>query len=241
MERHASRDLELYRPWRRDKLIGSVSPRTVILLHGMGRSRASMWPMMWRFVRSGSRALNFPYAPPLMTLDDICRDLVRFIEANVTGPYDLIGHSLGNIIVRHAFRFGYPDGLGRVVMLAPPNHPARLAKHWKDNLLFRVIFGDSGQKLSDEAFYATLPVPPVPFAIVAGDRDHTRAHQVPSDGVVTVESTKLAGAADWAVVHRTHTFMMNAQDTFGLCSRFLELGRFDVGNGVTNTDDPGGT
>ncbi len=75
----------------------------------------------------------------------------------------LIGHSLGNVIIRDAFQKEYPDLLGTVVMLAPPNQPALLAKRLKKNLIYRVFTGDSGQKLSEEEFYNGLPVPTVPF------------------------------------------------------------------------------
>ena len=48
----------------------------------------------------------------------------------------------------------------------------------------------------------------------------------PNDGVVTVQSTKLEGMADWVLLNHGHTFIMNCRDTFECSLRFLEAGRF---------------
>ena len=207
--------------------VEDMKEQTVVILHGMGRTRASVLILEKRFARAGYRTLNFPYSEARRSMDDISNDLLEYIEQKVETPrYHLVAHSLGNIIIRNAFRKKFPPGLGRIVMLAPPNRPAELAGKLKDNLLYRLITGDSGRKLADPEFYTDLPIPTVPFGVIAGDRALIPAHDRPSDGVVTVESTKLDGMADWVRVHHTHTFIMNSKDTFELCRRFLETGRF---------------
>lgn len=206
---------------------------TVVLLHGMGRTRVSMAVLQKRFDRAGYETLNFPYGQTGATLDELSGSLAAFLDKKVSTPrYHLVGHSLGNIIVRHAMREPLRPGLGRVVMLAPPNRPARLAKLLRENGLYRSLMGDSGQKLGDDAFYATLPAPSVEFGVIAGDKGQGMTFSEPNDGLVEVEGTKLAGMADFAVVHHTHTFLMNAPDTFALCRRFLETGRFEAAAGA---------
>lgn len=200
---------------------------TVVLLHGMGRTRVSMAVLQKRFSDAGYETLNFPYGQTRSSLDELSGSLAAFLDKKVATPrYHLVGHSLGNIIVRHAMRKPLRPGLGRVVMLAPPNRPARLAKLLRDNGLYRALMDDSGRKLGDDAFYATLPAPSVEFGVIAGDKGQSATFSEPNDGLVEVEGTKLEGMADFAVVHHTHTFLMNAPDTFALCRRFLETGRF---------------
>lgn len=211
---------------------GAAEPKrereTVVVLHGMGRTRASMLVLVLRFKRAGYETLNFPYGQKESSLEDISLALAAFLEKNVKTPrYHLIGHSLGNVIIRHALRKTVRPGLGRIVMLAPPNRPARLAKLLKDNRLYRWLMGDSGQKLSEEEFYRTLPAPPVEFAVIAGDKGQRLTFEGPNDGIVDVEGTKLDGMKASAVVHHTHTLLMNAKDTFELCKRFLEQGSLD--------------
>lgn len=200
---------------------------TVVLLHGQGRTRLSMVILSKRFRSAGYQTLNFPYNQTIRSLDEISGQLVEFIGQKVkTSDYHLIGHSLGNVIIRNAFRKDYPDGLGKIVMLAPPNQPAHLAKYFKKNLIYRMFTGDSGQKLSEEKFYRDLPIPRVPFGVIAGDKGQRLTFSEPNDGVVTVESTKLEGMADWVLLHHGHTFIMNCKDTFEHCVRFIESGRF---------------
>jgi hypothetical protein len=182
-----------------------------------------------RLRRRGYEVHLFGYSPRRQSLDDLSFALRRFIERRVESPtYHLIGHSLGNIIVRHGFREGYREGLGRIVMLAPPNRPAVVASRLRENRLYRWWTGDSGQKVGDVEFYRTLPVPGVEFAVIAGDRGPRIVFEGPNDGVLLVESTRLDGMKEWKVLHHTHTLIMMAKDTAELCARFLESGSFDA-------------
>lgn len=206
---------------------------TVVLLHGMGRTRASMWLMEVRLRSAGYAVLNFPYSAKAASMDVLSDDLRAFLAEKVETPvYHLIGHSLGNIILRNGFKKEYPPGLGRIVMLAPPNRPAELARAFKDNPIYRWFTGDSGQQLASDAFYGSLPVPPGEFAVIAGDRGQPLTFKEPNDGVVTVESTKLEGMKAWALVHHAHTFIMNSRQVALLCMQFLRHGNFDLPPGL---------
>ena len=179
----------------------------------------------------GYRTVSFAYSSRKNTLDQITASLVDTVRRKVETPrYHLVAHSLGNVIIRNGFQNAYPKGLARVVMLAPPNQPAQLARVLRDKKLYRLLTGDSGQRLADDEFYRTLPVPDVEFGVVAGSKSLTGLLRgEANDGVVTVESTKLDGMSDWVLVHHTHTFMMNSRDTFELVRNFLRVGRFQSG------------
>lgn len=200
---------------------------TVILIHGMGRTRASLLMLGGRLRAAGYETKNFPYGEMNATLAENSARLLEFIENEVeTDRYHIVAHSLGCILVRDAFRTGYPTGLGRIVMLAPPNHPSHLARVLGDNLIYRWRTGDSGQRLSDESFYKNLPVPDVEFGVIAGRRGNALAFDEPNDGIVAVAATRLDGMVDFIVVNRTHTFTMNARETARYCMEFLQTGRF---------------
>ncbi|MDP7422426.1 MAG: hypothetical protein QGH40_11130 [bacterium] len=209
-----------------DSSVGAPND-TVIMIHGMNRSRAAMVVMQVRFEIEGYRPLNFPYLNTVDSLDEISDSLISYIRENVQTPrYHLVAHSLGNIIIRNAFKKGLPQGLGRIVMLAPPNHPNTMARLLKENFLYQLIAGDSGQKLSQEEFFRTLPVPPVEFGIIAGDWSLSPVFDVPNDGKVAVSAARLEGMKDFIVINRSHTFLMNTEDTFELTRRFIETGSF---------------
>ena len=113
-------------------------PETVVLLHGMGRTRVSLLVLEKRLQRAGYRTLNFPYSARDGSLDQLSDSLRQYVADNVkTKRYHFIAHSLGNIIIRNGFREPYRPGLGRIIMLAPPNHPADLAQRLKDNPVYQ--------------------------------------------------------------------------------------------------------
>ncbi|MGH9323422.1 MAG: esterase/lipase family protein [Vicinamibacteria bacterium] len=201
--------------------------QAAVLLHGMGRSWISMALLGHRLERRGYEVHLFGYRPRRLTLDALTAELRDFVKRRVEAEvYHFIGHSLGNIIVRNGLREGFRPGLSRIVMLAPPNRPARLASRLRENSFYRWRTGDSGQKLSDDEFYRRLPVPAVEFGVIAGDLGHHIGFDEPNDGVVSVECTKLEGMKDFALLHHTHTLIMMAADTAELCRRFLEGGTF---------------
>lgn len=200
---------------------------TVVLLHGMGRTSVSLWILEARLEKAGYSVLKFSYSASAESLDEMSARLDTFLREEVqTGRYHFIGHSLGNIIVRNAFKRKLRPGLGRMVMLAPPNEPAFMAEAFREMPLYQWLSGDSGQKLSSEEFYKTLPVPGIEFGVIAGDRGHGLITNEANDGIITVESTKLPGMKDWILLHHTHTFLMNSRDTAEQCVHFLKNGAF---------------
>jgi hypothetical protein len=183
--------------------------------------------LAWRFEQEGYRAYSFPYSQRIASLGDLSDGLRLFIEEHVETPvYHLIGHSLGNIIIRNGFKKTYPEGLDRIVMIAPPNRPAELAQLFEDNPVYQWVTGEPGRKLADPSFYDELPVPRVEFGVIAGSISYGIGFDGPNDGVIKVENTKLPGMADWIILEHTHTFIMNSQDTFEHCRNFLETGAF---------------
>lgn len=200
---------------------------TVVLIHGLGRSRASLWVLQRRLRQAGFDTRNFPYAPMFHRFDTLVSALHDFLVAKTPTPrYHLVGHSLGNILIRARFRHGYPAGLERIVMIAPPNQRPLLAQKLHRCPPFRLWAGDSGRQLASEAFYASLPAPDVQFGVIAGDKGQRLTFNEPNDGIVTVESTRLDGMADHLVLPHAHTFIMNGRDTARATIAFLTRGAF---------------
>jgi hypothetical protein len=186
-----------------------------------------MWLLGRRLEREGYRVVNFPYNQASESLDEITGRLRGDLERECGDRCHLVTHSLGGIIARNGFRGeGYPAGLSRIVMLAPPNRPALLAKGLRGNPVYRLWTGDSGQKLGDAEFYAELPAPRVPTGVIAGTGGNRILSEEKNDGVVLVETTRLEGMADFEEVPHSHTFLMNSRGTARLVSRFLRRGSF---------------
>jgi hypothetical protein len=77
----------------------------------------------------------------------------------------------------------------------------------------------------------TLPRVDYAVGVIAGSRSHIPLFSqwmdnVPNDGVVAVERTRVEGMRDFLVLHRTHTFLPWAPDAIAQAMQFLKEGKF---------------
>jgi hypothetical protein len=201
----------------------------VFLIHGMGRTRASMLLLARRLARAGHAPSPFGYGVAQHELSRIAEDfaahVARTARAEPGAPYAVIGHSLGNVITRLCSP-QLPAGFARFVMLAPPNRSPALARAMRKSRLYALLTGDAGKKLGDHGFFEQLPIPDVPTLVIAGQAE---ARLLPfrgaaSDGIVGVHETQLAGARH-ELVTAAHTFIMNDRRATKLVLEFLEQPR----------------
>jgi len=177
----------------------------VVLLHGLGRTRHSMRRIDRSLREAGLQTARLDYPSMRETIEAHARTLARLLD-HLAPPAKLsfVTHSLGGLIVRALlFHEGaWRSRMHRVVMLAPPNQGASLARTL-DNPALRVVMGPSFAQIV-ERVPRRLPIPAVPVSIVAG-----RIGSTSGDGLVLVEETKLEGMAEHHVVPSVHTFVMN--------------------------------
>ena len=178
----------------------------------MGRTPASTWGLARHLRRVGHTTASFGYVAALESLAHIRKRLRDRLEvAAAGGPYAVIGHSLGGLLLRHAL-----DGMTvlprHLIMLATPNQPSRIARRVRRWWPFRLATGEAGQLLSDPTFFADLPVPAVPYTIVAGTAG-PRGPLSPfgnelNDWLVAVSETHIRPDDRPVLVPVEHPFMM---------------------------------
>jgi pimeloyl-ACP methyl ester carboxylesterase len=151
-----------------------------------------------------------------------------------------IGHSLGNIIVRRYLgeRLRAESGprlpaVGRMVMIAPPNQGAEIARRLA-RLGLKIVLGKPFTELGTgwKDFEANLSVPRE-FGIIAGGRGRASGFNPlltgDDDLIVSVSETRLEGATDYLVLPAMHAFIMNHPEVQRQTAYFLRNGRFDRG------------
>ncbi len=214
-------------------------PHVVVLLHGLGRTRGCWHALAARLEHDGYRVVTFGYASTRGTLSDhaIALDhVLRNLEACETVSF--VAHSLGNLVVRR-YLDEHPEPLpgeprrGRMVMLGPPNLGAQMARRLKGSGLFRIVAGASGEQLSDHwrDVERSLATPTFEFGVVAGGAGQTVSNPLidgDNDLVVSVEETRLPGAADFRHVGVTHTFLPANDKVVDLTVHFLQTGSFET-------------
>ena len=208
----------------------------VVLLHGAGRSRYSMMRMAKALDREGYRVHNLGYPSrqaPIEALGELVERQINELGLDPKVKIHFATHSLGGIVLRYLLKYERPPNLGRVVMLAPPNQGANLADIFEHLPFYNWILGPVGTQIGTkpESIPNTLGPANFEVGIIAGKRSANPflSIMIPGkdDGRIAVESTKLAGMADFLVLPCIHPLIMNDKHVIRQSIHFLAHGCFD--------------
>ncbi|HEX2220787.1 MAG TPA: hypothetical protein VHG35_18455 [Gemmatimonadales bacterium] len=190
-------------------------PATVLLVHGLWRTPLSFLPLVHRLRAWGYRPEQFGYAAIAQRYDAIVARLTHRLQRLAEGgaPYAAIGHSLGGVLLRSALARVDGTPPAHLIMLGTPNRPPRLARRLGVHWVYRRLLGECGINLTSPEFYAALPVPKVPYTIIAGTAG-PRGRWSPAggelnDGIVAVDETRVRDDDAVVLLPVTHTFMMS--------------------------------
>ena len=189
------------------------------------------------------------FAPTNVDYPSRCRAVAEHVEAVVAPhvealrdgerPVHFVTHSLGGVLVRaYAAEHPLPPG-SRAVMLAPPHGGSEVADLLGGRWPFDAACGPALAELGTGD--ASVPralgaVRGVEAGVIAGrtnvypfGRVFTGADggPAPHDGLVSVESARAEGLADFVVVRRGHGLIMRAPEVIRQTLAFLETGRFE--------------
>lgn len=189
-----------------------------------------------RLISEGFRSCNVAYPSREHPIERLASDFVYPAVVDCfgehPGPIHFVTHSLGGIVVRQLAASNARIAIGRVVMLAPPNHGSEVVDVLGDTWLFGALNGPAGRQLGTSPGSVPNSLGPAPFelGIVAGSRSINLILSLmiegDDDGKVSIESTKLEGMADFVVEPVTHPFIMRDETVIERTLDFLEHGTF---------------
>jgi len=210
----------------------------VVLLHGLSRTDFSMGKMAYVLAERGYADSNVHYNSREYNIEELASLAIdqglqdcRALEAQ---RIHFVTHSLGGILVRYYLQHNEVTELGRVVMLAPPNHGSQIIDIFGDIPGFELFSGEPASQLGTrgpESVPAKLPPVDFELGVIAGTRSISPifSFALPDrdDGKVTVESTKVEGMRDFIEMPFNHTFIMRSNAVIEQVIHFLQHGSFD--------------
>lgn len=213
----------------------------VILLHALAKTDKSMQKIASELGEEGYVVINLSYPSRKHTIEELSElylaKAVQKLCIDKKKRIHFVGYSLGCIIIRKYLQDYLRLNLGRVVMIAPPNHGSEIVEFMMKGplkALYKWWFGPAGQQLgaSKNSYINKGLEKSVKYelGIIAGDCCINPI--VPfiikktNDGRVSIKSTKLKGMKDHIVIHSPHCFVASNDETIKQVAYFLRNGQF---------------
>ena len=208
----------------------------VVLLHGLARMSNAMGELENKLQHAGYKVANVNYPSRRFGISALAADAVgrglTQCKAMSTDTVHFVTHSLGGILLRVYLKEQNLDELGHVVMLGPPNQGSELVDGLGSVPGFSWFFGPVSQELGTAAGSIVPELGPANFdlGVIAGNSNIFPLFNLlrpgPSDGIITVESTKVDGMKQHLVLPVTHTFMMRNDTVIDHTIHYLKTGSF---------------
>jgi hypothetical protein len=194
-----------------------MKTETVVLLHGIARTKRCMNALEKALLNDGYQVLNIDYPSRKKRISELASIILEEINRSPkigNNTIHFVAYSMGCLILRELLAKSTIINIGNNVMLAPPNHGSEVADFLKDNYIYKHFYGPAGQELTTE-YARKTPFPKMQqaFGVIAGNvcLDPLSYFILPkgNDGKVTIESTKLEGMTDHIILPCSHTFIMS--------------------------------
>jgi pimeloyl-ACP methyl ester carboxylesterase len=231
-----------------DNKLPPLPQDVVIVLHGLGAPRTFMNGISDYLAKQGGYyVINFGYPSTMLTVEDYAKSLDSVIR-HLDGVKNIsfVAHSMGNIVVRNYLKdfeslapaMRPPVTFQRMVMISPPNHGAEIADELGNRevvaKLADMVAGDVIKELAPKqgwpALEKQLATPWFPFGIIAGGARDNEGYlpQIPGDDdmLLSLQTQKLAGAADFLQTGGLHQLMPNYEEVRAATLSFLKNGYF---------------
>ncbi|HKJ67345.1 MAG TPA: hypothetical protein VKA68_05275 [bacterium] len=206
----------------------------VIFLHGAINGPFAMKRLDTAFAMQGYETFNWDWdgRNHSMQWNAARLDSLLYAKNAYAKTLHFVTHSMGALVVRYYLDHYPVPHLGRFVMIAPPNQGSAIATELQDFPPFQWIYKGTVDYLTtgEDAFADTIGTPPCEFGIIAGGTGgkygYTWYLPGDDDSILSVDNTRLEGAADFMVINDVHSTIMIRDETIRNALHFIKHGNF---------------
>jgi pimeloyl-ACP methyl ester carboxylesterase len=202
---------------------------TVILIHGLWMPGLVLLPLQWRLRAAGFAVHRFSYPSWHDGLADNVSLLSRCVADTPGEVIHLVAHSLGGLLTLTLLAQRPDTRIGRVVLLGTPCAGCHCGFTLAAIPLLSAVVGRTFADWFRQLQPRLLPRPEI--GIIAGTRRIGFGLLIPglarpNDGLIAVDETHLAGAADSIALHVHHSGMLFSRACVLQIASFLRTGKF---------------
>ena len=209
----------------------SRSTRTVVFVHGLWMTGHESIILRRELKKDlDAEIVLFSYRSVVNNVSENALQLREFLHVLNSEQVDLVGHSLGGLVILKCLEAGATFPPGRVVLLGPPLQGCEAARSLSRFPFLKAVLG---RGIEQEVTGTTLRRwnGARPVGVIAGDLSMGLGRLVasltaPNDGTVMVSETMMDGVADHIVLPVSHTGMVFSSLVASQTAEFLRNGRF---------------
>jgi len=220
-------------PWMNPEWKPPASvPTSIVFVHGAIVNGWEMALLRRRLRQLGYHVRQFKYQSMLKGLDDNVGRLRDFIRETPGEVIHVVGHSMGGVLLRHAFEQSPDPRPGRLLVIGAPlldcwvgHRFLRLHTHLGRYMIGRTVL-DHISRTNDPVWRGARD-----FGVLAGTYPFGvgaifKSLPFPSDGVVILAETRLQGLRDHLTIRLNHFGMLFSKRCCMQVARFLAAGTF---------------
>lgn len=208
----------------------------IILLHGILRTSRSLNGLTKYLKNCDFDVLNIEYPSTKFDLAGLADQVHKQLNEFCLHYHKVhfVGFSMGGLVIRAYLNKFRPSNLGRVVMIGTPNNGSEIADSMKNNLLYKNLFGKSGQQLiTDQSMFKEIfGTVDYELGVIAGISSLSLLGKImikqESDGRVSIASTKVEGMKEHFTIKSGHSSLLLKKQVYVLVLNFITKGKFNL-------------
>jgi hypothetical protein len=224
------------------KKVYKMKNELIFLLHGIYMHPMLMTKFSRELENSGYIVKNIYYNSTNINKETIFDIINEEIKIHSSKKIHFVGYSLGGLIIRHYLNEYVPKNLGNVVTIGTPHQTSSTAKR-VERLKFGFILGNSKKNGLIEPLKNDKWILKNKLGVISGTRDlgartilFPEEKNIISDGFVTLDESKLEGAADEIEFHLNHLSLIYSLKVMAYTIKFLKYGHFHNNEMDTNKE-----